>query len=97
MNDKVIVLHAQDNVGTAVADLATGDIIELPGRNLEVTESVPFGHKIALAPIGRGAAVIKYGELIGIAMSDVATGACVHVHNVESQRGRGDLGTAGSQ
>lgn len=97
MNKKVIVLHTHDNVGTAVADLSTGDIIEVHDRMLEVTESVPFGHKIALGPIRRGAEIIKYGESIGIAKSDVATGACVHVHNVESQRGRGDLGTARSR
>lgn len=93
MNDKVIVLHAQDNVGTTVADLAIGDVIELPGRRLRVIESVPFGHKVALVPIGRGAPVVKYGESIGAAKCDVASGACVHVHNVESQRGRGDLET----
>jgi altronate dehydratase small subunit len=91
MSDKVIVLHAQDNVATAVADLAAGDVIEVAGRRLEVAEAVPFGHKIALTAIVRGAAVVKYGESIGVAKNDVPTGACVHVHNVESQRGRGDL------
>jgi altronate dehydratase small subunit len=94
MNDKVIVLHAHDNVATAVADLAAGDVIEVAGGRLEVAEAVPFGHKIALAPIGRGAAVVKYGESIGVAKNDVPAGVCVHVHNVESQRGRGDLETA---
>ena len=91
MNDKVIVLHDTDNVGTAIADLAMGDTVEVPGRKLQVTEAVPFGHKVALTAIKAGAAIVKYGESIGVAKQDVASGACVHVHNVESQRGRGDL------
>ena len=94
MNEKVIVLHAQDNVGTAVVDLAAGDALELGGRRLEVAEPVPFGHKIALAHIARGATIVKYGESIGAARNNIAIGACVHVHNVDSQRGRGDLGTS---
>ena len=98
MSDKVIVLHAADNVGTAVADLAAGDVIELPGHGtLRLTEAVPFGHKVALAPIHRGATIVKYGESIGLAKCDVTSGSCVHVHNVESQRGRGDLASAGSR
>jgi altronate dehydratase small subunit len=34
--------------------------------------------------------VIKYGETIGLATSDISPGEHVHVHNVEGQRGRGD-------
>lgn len=91
MTGKVIVLHATDNVGTAVADLAAGDVLDLPGGALRIAEAVPFGHKVALARIAEGAPIVKYGESIGVAKCDVALGACVHVHNVESQRGRGDL------
>jgi len=91
MSDKVVVLHPRDNVGTAVADLAAGDVIELPGHALRVAETVPFGHKVALAAITRGAPILKYGESIGVATCDVPLGGCVHTHNVESQRGRGDL------
>lgn len=94
MSEKVVVLHAEDNVGTAVADLAANDVIEVNGRAVQVTESVPFGHKVALVDIKRGASVVKYGESIGVAKGDVPAGSCVHIHNVESQRGRGDLVTS---
>lgn len=88
----VIILHPSDNVGTAVADLATGDRVDVGGTPVTVSEAVPFGHKVALTPIKAGETILKYGELIGLALVDVAQGGCVHVHNVESQRGRGDLG-----
>lgn len=83
-------------MATALADLAAGTEVEspLPGASaarLTVRSAIPFGHKLALLPIGRGQAVIKYGEVIGLATQDIAPGEHVHVHNVESQRGRGDL------
>ncbi len=38
-----------------------------------------------------GEEVRKYGEVIGLANAPISPGDHVHVHNVESQRGRGDL------
>lgn len=88
----VIILHPSDNVGTAVADLATGDRVDVGGTLVAVSEAVPFGHKVALTPIKAGETILKYGESIGLALVEIRQGGCVHVHNVESQRGRGDLG-----
>jgi altronate dehydratase small subunit len=88
----VIILHRSDNVGTAVADLASGDLIDATLGPVTVCEAVPFGHKVALSAIKAGETILKYGESIGLALVDIPQGGCVHVHNVESQRGRGDLG-----
>lgn len=90
MTKKAIILNDADNVATAVADLEQDDTVQAGAKTLRVIECVPFGHKVALRPILRGAEVIKYGEIIGLALCDIAAGAWVHVHNVESQRGRGD-------
>jgi len=38
-----------------------------------------------------GEPVIKYGSPIGLATVEIAEGQHVHVHNVASTRGRGDL------
>jgi altronate dehydratase small subunit len=91
------LLHPSDNVVTALADLATGAEVDEPSEDgvaaqrLTVRSPVAFGHKLALVAIARGEPVIKYGEVIGLATVDIAAGEHVHVHNVESQRGRGDL------
>ena len=37
---------------------------------------------MAIKPIAKGEKIIKYGELIGIAGSDIKPGQHVHVHNV---------------
>jgi altronate dehydratase small subunit len=51
---------------------------------------IPFGHKFATRDIGKGTLVVKYGEPMGVATRDIKAGSHVHVHNVESSRGRGD-------
>ena len=92
MSARAIVLHAEDNVATALADVSAGDSVNLgSGWELKVTENVPFGHKLAVTFIPTGGKVVKYGECIGLASRDIAAGGYVHVDNVESQRGRGDV------
>ena len=44
-----------------------------------------------LRPIKKGEYCYKYGEVIGEALEDLAPGDYVHVHNLASTRGRGDL------
>ncbi|MCQ2796570.1 MAG: altronate dehydratase family protein [Bacilli bacterium] len=45
---------------------------------------VKLGHKVALKDIKRGGQVIKYGEVIGIAKSNIKKGDWVHSHNLAS-------------
>lgn len=86
-----LVIHPQDNVAVALRDLAPGDALEMaegtPQPAIIAQEAIPFGHKVALAPITNGATVIKYGESIGLATADIQPGEHVHVHNLRSVRG----------
>jgi altronate dehydratase len=90
----VLVISDRDNVATALEPLEAGRRIDVRGAALGVLEPIPSGHKIALAPIASGDAVIKYGSPIGVASADIAAGAHVHTHNLSSSRGRGDLAVA---
>lgn len=81
MND-AIRIHAADNVATALTDLAVDAQLTIGSQALTVTEPILRGHKLALAPIARGARVTKYGFPIGIATADIAVGAHVHSHNL---------------
>ncbi len=58
--------------------------------NIIVSQTILVGHKFALRDILKGEPVIKYGEIIGLATSDIAVGKLVHVNNVEGLKGRGD-------
>lgn len=73
-----LTVHPDDNVATLL-DFNVEDPVTTTG--LSLTESIPFGHKVALRPIQAGQAVVKYGVAIGTASQDIPTGAHVHVHN----------------
>ena len=86
-----LVISARDNVATALETLEAGRSVDLGAVTVTVLERIPHGHKLALAPIAAGQPVVKYGSPIGLATCDIAPGTHVHVHNLASSRGRGDL------
>lgn len=90
-----IILNDADNVATAVQDLQPGQEAVIRHNRelcrLTVSEAIPYGHKFSVRRIMRGEDIIKYGEVIGRATADLATGCHAHVQNIESLRGRGDL------
>ena len=92
----VFVIDASDNVATVVIEpVQRGDRVRTNGRitdrQLTAQDDIAYGHKIALQDIANGATVLKYGLSIGRATRDIQAGEHVHDHNVESERGRGDL------
>ena len=96
MTDNYIqVVQPEDNVATVLRDVEAGETVSGAvgdeEREIEVTDDVEFGHKIAIQEIPDGKTVTKYGKSIGNATEDVSAGTWVHVHNVESNYGRGDL------
>lgn len=90
-----VIAHKNDNVATTVKELSKGNdvLIDIFGEEARVilTEDIPFGHKFSIKDIKTGDEIFKYGEAIGQATSDISIGDYVHVHNVVSERGRGDL------
>jgi altronate dehydratase small subunit len=89
------VVEPADNVATVLREVEAGETVGVAvgdeERTVEVNEDVPFGHKLAIEAIDDGGTVRKYGKSIGNATTDVGAGDYVHVHNVESNYGRGDL------
>nr|WP_122012081.1 altronate dehydratase family protein [Maliibacterium massiliense] len=80
----VMRINGQDNVVVALRPLEAGQQVCAAGQALRCRQAVPFGHKIALAPIARGERIIKYGAPIGEATQDIAPGEHVHTHNVRT-------------
>lgn len=89
-------VHEDDNVATVFAEGIKKDlhlnVRDQKGDIQVVTllDDVPYGHKVAVKPIKNGSPIIKYGEKIGAATCDIKLGDYVHVHNLDSQRSRGD-------
>jgi altronate dehydratase small subunit len=92
---KAIVMDAKDNVATLLSDVEANDVVQVmmgdKTAETKVQQKIQFGHKFAMETINKGQNVVKYGEVIGQATQDIDEGHHVHVHNVESLRGRGDL------
>lgn len=92
---RLVVVHPGDMVATAVVDIAAGTTVKIMNdgdEEMEITtlDEIPSGHKVALVDVPVGKPLIKYGEAIGVVTQPIKKGNHVHVHNVESQRGRGD-------
>src|SRR5580704_7001991 len=70
-------VHAADNVAIIVNEggLAAGTRFE---SGLVLVEAIPEAHKVALVPIAKGEAVVRYGVVIGRAEQDLAAGSWVH-------------------
>ena len=88
--ETVVLINTKDNVATARKNLAAATACAVGKITLCLRERIPLGHKVALRPIRKGQPVIKFGNPIGLATRDIAPGELVHIHNMESCRGRGD-------
>lgn len=89
---RIILMHPDDNVATAIRDIGVGEVVDVrvgeEVKHVKAQQAIPFGHKLAIRRIEKGENVIKYGEVIGKATKTIEEGEHVHVHNVESTRGR---------
>jgi altronate hydrolase len=77
-------LRPEDNVAIAARHLPPGTEVSIDGHAVTLAGRIGMGHKIALRPIQKGEAVLKYGQVIGFASDDIAPGTHVHVHNVSA-------------
>ncbi|MET3699439.1 altronate dehydratase small subunit [Bacillus oleivorans] len=96
MAREVHVIDPKDNTGTVISRTMTEGreiTVEINGQEkaIKVLKDIPYGHKIAIRPVKKGETIYKYGLSIGTATEDIMVGDHVHIHNIESNRGRGDL------
>ena len=77
-----IKVSDRDNVAIIVASrgLDGGAILE---GGITLIEPIPFGQKVAVADIEKGSPIIRYGEKIGMAKTDIVKGARVKESLVE--------------
>lgn len=86
MTPRCFQIQPQDNVATLIDDAVAGPVEVIGASRCQITavEAISHGHKIALADIAAGAAVVKFGVRIGHASKPVPGGAWVHLHNLTS-------------
>jgi hypothetical protein len=97
MTLRALIIHHDDNVANLIGAGRRGQPVECtiegsPDKEVvTLTDEIPANHKFARADVAAGQPIIKYGLCIGKASRDIRQGQYVHVHNIESNRGRGDL------
>ena len=75
---RTLLLNPQDNVAVALSNLEVGtDTAE----GVRTIKRVPKGHKFAVRTIQSGAAIVKFGQIIGFAKTEIPAGDWVHEHN----------------
>lgn len=90
---RAIKINKRDNVAVCVESVKKGEVVSYGVKERVVARvvaltNVKAGHKIAIKPIKKGSYVIKYGEIIGVAIEDISEGAHVHTHNMVSARAK---------
>jgi len=71
---RLIQIQKKDNVAIPVQDVAKGTVF---ANGLTALNDIPQGHKIALRPLKKNDAVIRYGSVIGCLNRDAQAGAWI--------------------
>ncbi len=79
-----ILLHPDDNVVVLGAQVQPGQMLDIAGLPVGVTQEVAVGHKLARHALAVGDKVLKYGAPIGSMTAPAAAGEHVHLHNMKS-------------
>ena len=81
---RLLLLSPLDNVFVLRGVVEAGEVLLLRGTKIPVESRIGLGHKLARTAIPKGSKVMKYGAPIGSASQDIAMGAHVHTHNLQS-------------
>lgn len=76
MNPLYVKVHSSDNVAIIVNPEGVTQGAQFDS-GLTAGEAIPQAHKITLGSIPQGAPIIRYGEVIGHALADIAAGRWV--------------------
>ena len=89
-----IIIHEQkDNVGVVVVEKISPKqdcscwIMENDSTvNIQSSDEILLGHKIAMVDLKEGDTILKYGHDIGKVVKAIKKGEHVHVHNVKTKK-----------
>ncbi len=93
LSQVAIRLREGDDVAVAKKRIAAGTTLFLDNAPIRLRSQTPPGHKFALRKISEGSPVLKYGQIIGYALSNIEPGDWVHTENLGF--GKGEAGGAG--
>ena len=90
LSEVAVHLRPEDNVAVAARNIPAGAELQHNGSRLTAASLVRLGHKVALTPIKKGAAVTKYGQL-ALNLEPLREDVHRHLMNAYAAVGRIDL------
>jgi altronate hydrolase len=84
MNRKILNINEKDNVVVALCELRKNDRFLIGNAEIALLDNIRVGHKVAITDIEAGEKVIKFGQVIGLALEKIAKGSLVHTHNLKT-------------
>ena len=83
MQQKVLQLHADDNVLVALTSLEIGEEIQYKDYKVTLKDAVPAKHKFSINDLNPEDPIKMYGVLVGKALSPIASGGALTTQNVK--------------
>jgi altronate hydrolase len=80
-----LIIDPIDNLGVALTQLRTGDMVEVNGKIIEIAEPIAPKHKFSLAPLKEGDRCTLYGVTVGIMTEDLPAGGLIHTANLRHE------------
>lgn len=88
MNLNSIYINNKDNVVTSLEKIEQGSDVAYKNEEQELSikalDNLPSYHKVAIKDIKKGEYIVKYGEIIGVAVTDIKAGQHVSHLNIDS-------------
>ena len=79
-----LIINPADSVVVCLQPKKKGDIIEIDGLKVVVSQDTPAGHKVLIKDAPKGTDIIKYGYPIGHAKEDLKAGDWVNENNLKT-------------
>ena len=77
-------INPADSVVVCLQPKKKGEIIDVDGRQVVLSQDTPAGHKVLIKDVNEGENIIKYGYPIGHARQDLKAGDWVNENNLKT-------------
>ncbi len=77
-------INPADSVVVCLRPMQKGEIISIDGKDIELLQDTPAGHKVLIVDAPEGTDIIKYGYPIGHARKDLRMGEWVNENNLKT-------------
>ena len=93
-HSKVLCIQPEDDMLVALADLASGEVVDWEGESYLIQTPVPRKHKFARRSFATGEILKLYGVPVGKALSPIRRGEAVTTENLTHYAAEVEIGTS---